>query len=77
MIGLASFLSGGFITAIVVNPPERKLAKRTSVHYILFRTLMSDKEKIECQKYCLLTQVKTYFTVSNTHKGHLFIFCES
>ena len=27
----ASFLSGGFITAIVVNPPERKLAKRTSV----------------------------------------------
>ena len=26
----ASFLSGGFITAIVVNRPERKLAKRTS-----------------------------------------------
>ena len=29
----ASFLSGGFITAIVVNPPESKLAKRTSVHW--------------------------------------------
>ena len=27
----ASFLSGGFITAIGVNPPERKLAKRISV----------------------------------------------
>jgi hypothetical protein len=27
----ASFLSGGFITAIVVNPPERQLAKRTCV----------------------------------------------
>ena len=26
-----SFLSSGFITAIVVNPPERKLAKRTPV----------------------------------------------
>ena len=26
-----SFLFGGFITAIVVNIPERKLAKRTSV----------------------------------------------
>ena len=26
-----SFLSGGFVTAIVVNPPERKLAKCTSV----------------------------------------------
>ena len=28
---LASFFSGEFITAIVLNPPERKLAKRTSV----------------------------------------------
>ena len=31
----ASFLFGGFITAIVVNPPENKLAKRTSVHWEL------------------------------------------
>ena len=31
-VRFASLLSGGFITAIVVNPPERKLAKRTSVH---------------------------------------------
>ena len=31
-VHFASFLSGGFITAIVVNPPERKLAKRTTVH---------------------------------------------
>ena len=31
-VRFASFLSGGFITAIVVNPPERKLAKHTSVH---------------------------------------------
>ena len=30
-IRLSSFLSGEFFTAIVVNPPERKLAKRTSV----------------------------------------------
>ena len=28
-VRFASFLSGGFITAIVVNPLERKLAKRT------------------------------------------------
>ena len=33
-VGFASFLPGGFITAIVVNPPERKLAKRTSVYYL-------------------------------------------
>ena len=30
----ASFLSGGFITTIVVNPPERKLAERTSVQLV-------------------------------------------
>ena len=32
-VRFASFLSGGFITAIVVNPPESKLAKRTSVQW--------------------------------------------
>ena len=32
-VRFASFLSGGFITATVVNPPERKLAKRTSVQW--------------------------------------------
>jgi hypothetical protein len=30
-VRFASFLSSGFINFIVVNPPERKLAKRTSV----------------------------------------------
>ena len=30
-VRFTSFLYGGFITAIVVNLPERKLAKRTSV----------------------------------------------
>ena len=32
-VRFASFLSGGFITAMVVNPPERKLTKCTSVHW--------------------------------------------
>ena len=27
----ASFLSGGFTSMAVINPPEKKLAKRTSV----------------------------------------------
>ena len=30
-VRFASFLFGGFITAIVVNPPEKKLAKCTYV----------------------------------------------
>ena len=29
----ASFLSGGFTTMAVMNPPEKKLAKRTSVRW--------------------------------------------
>ena len=31
-VRFASFFSSGFITAIVPNPPERRLAIRTSVH---------------------------------------------
>ena len=37
----SNFFSGGFITAIVVvNPPERKLAKRTSLQYIKYVVLI-------------------------------------
>ena len=34
-VRFASFLSGGFITAIVVNPPEKKLEKRTSEEWVI------------------------------------------
>ena len=32
IVSFASFLSGGFINMAVINPPGKKLAKRTSVH---------------------------------------------
>ena len=32
-VRFASFLSGGFTIMAVINPPERKLAKRTSVQW--------------------------------------------
>ena len=32
-MNFASFLSGGFMSNIVVNPPEKKLAKRTSEYH--------------------------------------------
>ena len=35
-VRFAIFFSGGFITAIVVNPPERKLAKRTYMHWVSY-----------------------------------------
>ena len=34
-VRFASFLSGGFITAILVNPPERKQSKRISVQSVM------------------------------------------
>ena len=40
-----SFLSGGFIIAIVLNPPERKLAKRTSVKCVTFQFLNIQTEQ--------------------------------
>ena len=42
-VRFASFLSGGFITAIVVNPPESKLAKRTSVQWVADLVLVGFK----------------------------------
>ncbi len=32
-VRFASFLSGGFITVAVINPPESKLEKRIYVHW--------------------------------------------
>jgi hypothetical protein len=32
-VHFSSLLSGGFTTMAVINPPERKLGKRTSVHW--------------------------------------------
>ena len=36
-VRFTSLLSGGFITAILVNPPERNLAKRTSVQWSILQ----------------------------------------
>ena len=33
-VRFASFLSGGFTTMAAINPPEKKLAKRTSVRWV-------------------------------------------
>ena len=33
-VRFASLLSGGFTTVAVINSPEKKLANRTSVHWV-------------------------------------------
>ena len=42
-VRFASFLSGGFITAILVNPPERKQAKRN------YLQSMFNKKGLSCR----------------------------
>ena len=45
-VRFASFLSGGFITDTVVNPPERKLEKCTSVHWGDYMAYPAEKNKL-------------------------------
>jgi hypothetical protein len=55
-VRFANLLSGGFITAIVVNSPEKKLAKCTSVRCMKFEILFDQKYSFEalcnCQDLC-------------------------
>ena len=50
----ANFLSSGFSTMAVMNPPESKLAKRTSVHCrtgLFWAVGTAEKKNANCQKY--------------------------
>ena len=49
-----SFLSGGFITAIVVNSPEMKQAKRTSVQCNAMKTARQSRPVIICQNIVIM-----------------------
>ena len=44
---MTSSVSGGFITATVVNRPERRLAKRTSVQFPDVTTLLEYRNNLE------------------------------
>ena len=59
-VRFASFLSGEFITAIAANPPERKLAKRISVHR--FKSAILEKLKIA---WFNLSQAGSVFSTQN------------
>ena len=43
-VRFASLLSGGFTSMAVINPPEKKLANRTSMKFILFKNINSNSE---------------------------------
>ena len=68
----ASFLSSGFITAIVVNPPERKLAKRTSVQCEIEQTQKRALFKKSLKSNYSLIKA-TYVTFSDCSREMLYI----
>ena len=59
-VHFASFLSGGFVTAIVVNPLKRKLAKRTSVQWCKKLPKMSGNSQKFVKKYPNLLKIDLY-----------------
>ena len=60
----SSFLSGGF-TMAVINPPERKLAKRTSVHCAgKMRSYLGGVHKLRLHNLAFLTTYPPPFTFS-------------
>ena len=44
-VRFASFLSSGFTTMAVINPPEKKMAKRTSLQPIELPEIMAVKSR--------------------------------
>ena len=65
-VRFASFLSGGFITVIVVNPPEKKLAKCISVYWFAcLYPLITYLNQVTYNKHFLL-DINLYFFTANT-----------
>ena len=55
-VHFASFLSGGFTTMVVINPPERKQAKPTSLHSAVQKTGVAVEASANVKKLSLLSK---------------------
>ena len=66
----ASFLSDGFVTAIVVNSPERKLSKRTSVNSL--KLLLKHGNFLINERFWLLKKIskKHSLSMKKNFKNH-------
>ena len=43
-VHFANFLSGGFIIMAVIDPPEKKMAKRSFVHCLVLKAYLKENE---------------------------------
>ena len=65
VLRFASFLSGGFTTMAVMNPPEKKLEKCTSVHLAILYfkvTNISMFGTIKSKSLCVLLIKMSHFS---------------
>ena len=66
-VRFASFLSGGFTTMAVINPPKSKLAKCTSVHWFVWKPYFCFIVSI-CISVFVFSMY--HFFLLHQHKGH-------
>ena len=70
----ARFLSDGLITVIVVKPPERKLAKRTSVQWVAVSYDIKFNGTLHTESSCrskvnLFIQKRKFFSTNYANRG--------
>ena len=71
-VRFASFFSDGFITDIVVNPPERRLAKCTSVQCLISKLSGFEGLKNWCPWHnSILCHIQIGILVNSIHMCHL------
>ena len=77
-VRFACFLSGGFFTDIVVNPPERKLAKRTSVHCTKRDSSPQDLKTMTLNAFiasdvCVTRGLRSFFTLALIRANYVML----
>ena len=66
-VRFASFFSSGFITATEINPPERKLAKRTSVEWVTLESVLILVATVYKERNCECSfHITAVFELKNT-----------
>jgi ribosomal silencing factor RsfS len=67
----ASFLSDGFITALLVNPPEKKQAKRICVQWCIVMCSTSSRKQVTNLERRRKTSLYEYILYESDHSWFL------
>ena len=72
-MGFDNFLSGGFTTTAVINPPESKRAKRTSVEWTKKTELLQFYSRVEIsiENFVLWSKMSKYVPGGKNEEGRV------